>query len=146
MFVNGYFLSVKRWHQKFVVSEAKETYSAIWVRVLELPTEFYDLSILAGVGKKMRRLVKIDICTSSTLRCCYARICMEVPIGIIVKKHITISHHLQTLVNEDQSIHCTTCGFLGHIDVGCTNRRTTTRIVQPKASTQQIAENTSHGK
>ncbi|KAK4728132.1 hypothetical protein R3W88_021120 [Solanum pinnatisectum] len=66
-FINGYFLSVKRWHPNFVAYEAMETYYAIWIRLLELPTEFYDHSILAKVGKKLGKLVKTDVCTSVTL-------------------------------------------------------------------------------
>ncbi|KAH0739057.1 hypothetical protein KY290_037762 [Solanum tuberosum] len=62
-FINGFFLSVKRWHPNFVASEAKETKSAIWIRLPELPTEFYDHSILARIGKKLGKLVKTDVCT-----------------------------------------------------------------------------------
>ncbi|KAG5568819.1 hypothetical protein H5410_064165 [Solanum commersonii] len=81
-FINRYFLSVKRWHPNFVASEAMETYSAIWIRPPELPTEFYDHSILAKVGKKLGKLVKTDVCTSATLRGQYELICVELPIGI----------------------------------------------------------------
>lgn len=93
-----FFLSVKSWHPNFVASEAKETSSAIWVRQPELPTEFYDHQILAKVGKKLGKLVKTDVCTSATLRGRYARICVEVPIGIPVKKQVTIGNHKQQLV------------------------------------------------
>ncbi|KAG5629777.1 hypothetical protein H5410_001494 [Solanum commersonii] len=57
-FVNGYFLSIKRWHPNFVASETNETESVIWIRLPELPTEFYDHSIL----------VQIDVCSSEVLR------------------------------------------------------------------------------
>ncbi|KAK6791468.1 hypothetical protein RDI58_010549 [Solanum bulbocastanum] len=46
-FINGLFLSIKRWQPNFVASSAKETYSAIWLRLPELPTEYYALKILA---------------------------------------------------------------------------------------------------
>ncbi|XP_049414794.1 uncharacterized protein LOC125877589 [Solanum stenotomum] len=74
-FVNGFVLSIKRWHPNFVASEAKETKSAIWIRLPELPTEFYDHSILARIGKKLGKLVKTDVCTSEALRGRYARMC-----------------------------------------------------------------------
>lgn len=44
-FINGFFLSVKRWQPNFVASNAKEMYSAIWMRIPELPTEYYDHKI-----------------------------------------------------------------------------------------------------
>ncbi|KAK4706761.1 hypothetical protein R3W88_033670 [Solanum pinnatisectum] len=89
-FINGFFLSIKRWQPNFVASTTKETYSTIWLRLLELPTEYYALKLLATIGNKMGQLVKTYICTSSTLRRRYARICVEVPIGTPVKRHINI--------------------------------------------------------
>ncbi|KAG5610660.1 hypothetical protein H5410_021941 [Solanum commersonii] len=75
------FLSIKCWQPNFVASIAKETYSTIWLRLPELPTKYYARKILATIGNKMGQLVKTDICTLSTLRGHYARICVEVPIG-----------------------------------------------------------------
>ncbi|KAH0689246.1 hypothetical protein KY289_016604 [Solanum tuberosum] len=120
-FVNGYSLSVKRWHPNFVTSEAKEDVSAIWVRLLEFPTEFYDHGILARVGNKLGRLVKTDVYTSSALRCRYAHICVEVQIGIPVRKHITIGQHRQPLIYEGSKIFCSNYGILGHTTINCIN-------------------------
>lgn len=45
-FVFNHFLPVRRWKPKFIASSAQLTYSAIWLRLPELPTEFYDMDIL----------------------------------------------------------------------------------------------------
>lgn len=45
-FANGFFLSVKKWHPNLVASEADETVSTVWIRLPELPTEYYDHKIL----------------------------------------------------------------------------------------------------
>ncbi|KAH0776416.1 hypothetical protein KY290_007827 [Solanum tuberosum] len=66
-------------------SEAIETKSAIWIRLLELPTEFYNQLIVLKIGRKLGKLVKMDVCTSEALRGRYARICVEVHIGVPVK-------------------------------------------------------------
>ncbi|KAH0717053.1 hypothetical protein KY285_013084 [Solanum tuberosum] len=118
-FINGYFLSVKRWHPNFVASEAKENFSVIWLRLPELPTEFYDHSILARVGRKVGKLVKTDVCTSATLRGRYARICVEVPLGTPVQKFIYIGHHKQNIVYEGSNIFCNNSGVLGHNTINC---------------------------
>lgn len=86
------FLSVKLWQPNFVASTAKETYSTIWLRLPELPVQYYDHKILVTIGNKMDRLVKTDICTLSTLRGRYTRICVEVHIGISVKQFINIDN------------------------------------------------------
>lgn len=48
LFVFNHFLLVRRWEPNFIVSSAHLAYSAIWIKLQELPTEFYDMDI----GKK----------------------------------------------------------------------------------------------
>lgn len=45
-FIGNQFLTVRKWEPKFVTSAASQTYSTIWARLPELPTEFYDYDIL----------------------------------------------------------------------------------------------------
>lgn len=117
--VNGYFLSLKMWSPNFVASESKEVITAIWVRLTELPTKFYDHQILAKVGKTLGRPVKMDIFMSQALRRRYARICIEVPLGTPVKKTVYIRKHKQPLVYEGLDIFCNSCGVLGHNNHNC---------------------------
>lgn len=49
-FIGQQFLSIQQWSPGFKPSEAKLTTVAIWARLLELPIEFYDNSILQRVG------------------------------------------------------------------------------------------------
>ncbi|KAK4707365.1 hypothetical protein R3W88_033092 [Solanum pinnatisectum] len=88
-FINGFFLSIKRWQPNFVASTAKETYSTIWLRLPELLTEYYALKILATIGNKMGQLVKTDICTSSTPEGVMQG-SVSKSIGTPVKRHINI--------------------------------------------------------
>lgn len=73
-FLFGNFLLVRKWKPKFVPQEVTLSFTAIWVRLLQLPTELYDKEILEKVGRKLGKLLKIDMCTSATLRGRYARI------------------------------------------------------------------------
>lgn len=79
-------------------SEAKENTYAIWIRLPQLPTEFYDHHILARVGHRMGKLVKTDICTSQVLRGRYARIHVEVEPKVPVKKVVYTGEHIQEIV------------------------------------------------
>lgn len=87
------FLSVQRWEPNFIPSRAKQTLTAIWVRLPELPTEFYDEKILSKVGNKIGRLLKVDACTSAVLRGRYAIICVELPLNKQVKPYMWIGSH-----------------------------------------------------
>lgn len=57
-FINGFYLSIRKWHPNFVPFEATETITAIWLRLSELPTEYYDHTILSKIGSKFGKLVK----------------------------------------------------------------------------------------
>nr|XP_016467815.1 PREDICTED: uncharacterized protein LOC107790404 [Nicotiana tabacum] len=85
----------------------------------ELPTEFYDLEILGRIGSKLGQLLKIDICTSSTTRGRYARICIEVPLEKPLKTHLYIGNHRQSLLYEGLNLLCTNCGRFGHPANNC---------------------------
>lgn len=52
--------------QPFLLCTPLGTYSALWVHLPELTTEFYDLEILQRVGNKLGQLQKVDTCTSTT--------------------------------------------------------------------------------
>ncbi|KAM3382618.1 hypothetical protein P3S68_008193 [Capsicum galapagoense] len=45
-FILNSHLSIQRWEPKFVASQAKVAYTAIWLWLSELPSEFYDWDVL----------------------------------------------------------------------------------------------------
>ncbi|KAG5571805.1 hypothetical protein H5410_061571 [Solanum commersonii] len=67
-FVVGNFLSVRRWEPTFVPQEATDSHTAIWVRLPQLHTEFYNQKILEKIRRKLGRLLKIDTYTSAALQ------------------------------------------------------------------------------
>lgn len=68
-------------------------FSAVRVRLPQLPTEFYDGTILQKIGGVIGKLLKVDACTSSSLRGRYARLCIEFPIDEPVEQYINIGTH-----------------------------------------------------
>ncbi|XP_019239310.1 PREDICTED: uncharacterized protein LOC109219328 [Nicotiana attenuata] len=85
-----------------------------------LPTEFYDGIILTKIGNAIGELLKIDACTSSTLRGRYARLCVQLPLKEKVQPYILIGSHKQVILYEGDNILCKNCGFLGHSTAKCT--------------------------
>lgn len=114
-FILNHFLSVRGWEPKFISSAAQLTYVALWVRLPELPTEFYDFEILKKVGNKIGQLLKVDTCTTTTTRGRYARIYIEVPL----KTHIHIGTHKQVFLCEGLNLLYTKCGRFGHAGWNC---------------------------
>lgn len=105
----------EKWELNFVPEAATTTHTAIWIRLLQLPTEFYDRMILDRIGKKLGKLLKIDSCTSSTLRGRYARICIQVPLDQPVKNEVQFDNYTQKVIYEGEGNLCTCCGRLGHV-------------------------------
>lgn len=121
-FVVGGFLSVTQREPNFVSCTSTITHIVIWVRLPQLPTEFYDQQILERIGKKLELLLRIDSCTSSTLgdryerigkklelllridSCTsstlenrYARICIQITLENLMKKFFTIENNTQAV-------------------------------------------------
>ncbi|XP_019257760.1 PREDICTED: uncharacterized protein LOC109235974 [Nicotiana attenuata] len=119
-FINGHFLSITRWKPNFVATKEKVTNSAVWVRLPQLPTKFYDEKILEKIGNAIGRLLKIDVCTSTTLRGRYARLCVELPLEIPVQPFLYAGHHKQVIHYEGENFLCKNYGRLGPIAKQCT--------------------------
>ena len=82
-------------------------------------TEFYDGPILNKIGNSIGKLLKIDTCTSATLRGRYARLCVQIPLEEPVTKKIQIGYHIQNIIHEGEGFLCKNCGRLGHTQGGC---------------------------
>lgn len=101
-FINDYYLTVQKWVPNFVASKAIQDKLAIWLRLLQLATEFYDAIILGKIGNSIGRLLKVDACTSATLKGRYACLCVEIPLHTPVKSHIYVESHRQQIEYESK--------------------------------------------
>ncbi|KAG5595826.1 hypothetical protein H5410_037058, partial [Solanum commersonii] len=90
------------WIPNFVALESKENVSMIW---------------------RLGRLIKTYVCTATTLRGRYARICTKVPLNVPVQKSIQIGHHKQYIVYKGSNIFCSKCGILGHSLLNCPSQK-----------------------
>ncbi|XP_019233367.1 PREDICTED: uncharacterized protein LOC109213973 [Nicotiana attenuata] len=118
-FVNGSYLSLQRWSPNFVATEARPHITTVWIRLPNLPTEFYDGLVLQKIGNKIEKLVKIDACTSATIRGRYDRLCLEVPMDSPVRSYIYIGKHRQLIQYEGEYFLCKNCGRLGQTKTSC---------------------------
>lgn len=91
----------------------------------------------------MGRLVKIDVCTSTTLRGRYSRICVEVPIGTPGKKYINIGTLKQEIVYEGEGILCIECGCVGHTQLICSLRIGKVKFKEEKTEALEVEKSPS---
>ena len=58
--------------------EAKFSSVAVWVRLPELPIEFYDKIVLKEIGNAIGPMLRIDYYTASGTRGSFVRLCIQV--------------------------------------------------------------------
>ena len=71
-FIGGHFLAIKPCEPYFKASEAKFSSVAVWVRLPELPIEFYDKTVLKEIGNAIGPELRIDYYTVSGTRVMYS--------------------------------------------------------------------------
>ena len=77
-FIGGHFLAIKPWEPYFKAMEAKFSSVAVWVRLPELPIEFYDKIVLKEIGNAIGPMLRIDYYTASSTRGSFVRLCIQV--------------------------------------------------------------------
>lgn len=110
-FVYNNFISVQKWEPKFVASQAHIAYIAIWVRLPELPTEFYAMKILQNIGGKIGIILKMDTCTTTNSNGRYARLSVQVSLDKPLLHHLYLGTHKQATFYEAATLLCTVYPF-----------------------------------
>ena len=84
-FVGENYLSMHKWEPEFQAAKAKVASLVAWIRLPDLPIEFFHHDILCTIGNKIRRFVKMDTITNTV-----ARGSVAVPrifLKVFLKKH-----------------------------------------------------------
>lgn len=86
----------------------------VWIRLSELPIEYYDMEVLKQIGKSIEDVLRIDTHTASESRGRYARLCIQVD----VEKPLTTSLIIGGIEHpiSYEGIHklCFSCGRISH--------------------------------
>ncbi|XP_023900795.1 uncharacterized protein LOC112012649 [Quercus suber] len=75
-FVGENFLSIRPWEPNFKPALGVVSSVAIWVRLNELPIEYYDREALMFIRQAIKNVLRIDTYTASKARRRYARLCI----------------------------------------------------------------------
>lgn len=113
-FIGGHFLSIRRWEANFKPSEARVSSVAVWVRLNELPIEYYDAIVLRQIGEALGNVLRIDTHTATETRGRYARLCVQIDSCKPLVTTVRIGDRCQAVVYEGVSNLCFSCGRIGH--------------------------------
>lgn len=113
-FVGGHYLSIRKWEPNFKPSTATVSSVAVWVRLPQLPIEYYEPSVLRDIGLAIGPVLRIDTHTASESRGRFARICVQVNFDHPLIKLIRIGGIEQPVQYEGINALCFSCGRVGH--------------------------------
>ncbi|XP_026415757.1 uncharacterized protein LOC113311123 isoform X2 [Papaver somniferum] len=118
-FVNRHHLAMMRWTANFKPSESSINRTVVWIRLPELPPEYYDEKILFEVAGKLGRPIKIDKNTELVMRGRFARLCVEVDTNAPLKSLIRNGQIKQKIEYEGIHLICFNCGKISHKKENC---------------------------
>lgn len=115
----GSYLMVQAWNPEFDPVKDDITTTPVWVRLSNLPVNFYHKAILFGIAKGVGKPVKVDATTSNLERARFARVCVEVNLKKPLKGSIMVNGARYYVAYEGLSNICSGCGLYGHMIHTC---------------------------
>ena len=112
-------LQFRQWEPDFKASTATLSSVAIWIRLPELPIEYYDHDMLLKIGKLVRLVPRIDSNTAKGARGRFARLCVQVNLDKLLIKRVHIGKNVQSIQYEGINSLCFLCGRVGHKKEAC---------------------------
>lgn len=131
--VFGSVLLVQAWSPTFDPSRDESETMPVWVRISNLPVNFYHRAILMGIGQGLGRAIRVDSTTLRVERAKFARVCVEINLKKPLKGTIVVNGGRYLVSYEGLANICPTCGVLGHLVGDC-----------PKRNSTQLVHRTTH--
>ena len=113
-FIGQHFLAIRKWEPKFQASFATLSSVAMWIRLLELPIEFYEHNALLKIGRAIGPVLCIDANTANGARGRFACLCVQVNLDKPLVKSIYLGRLKQSIQYEGIGTLYFECGRIGH--------------------------------
>ena len=141
-FVGEHFLSIRPWVPNFRPCSANVSSIAVWVRLNDLPIEYYQMEALKEIGGTIGKVLRIDTHTALEARGRYARICVQIDVEKPLITVLLIGNFEQPVNYKGIHKLCFSCGRIGHRKEDCPH---IIRPVQPPAREEEEGGETVKG-
>ena len=118
-FVGEHFLSIRPWEPNFKPSSTNVSSIAVWIRLNELPIEYYEMEVLSQIGNSVGKILRIDTYTANEARGCFARLCVQVDVDKLLVTTVLLGGIHQAVNYEGIHKLCFSCGRIGHRKEAC---------------------------
>lgn len=115
----GSYLMAQTWLPEFDPLRDEIVTTPVWVRLSNIPINFYHKSILMGIARGLGRPIKVDLNTLNFERGRFARVCVEVNLKKPLKGTLMINGERYFVLYEGLTTICAQCGLYGHLVHAC---------------------------
>lgn len=126
----GSYLLTQAWTPEFDPLRDEISTTPVWVRLSNLPVNFYHRSILIGIARGLGHPLKVDLTTLNFERARFARVCVEVNLRKPLKGLVMVNGERYYVFYEGLNTICSKCGMYGHLVHTC-----------PQANQEQVTTN-----
>ena len=113
-FIGGHFLSIRPWEPDFRLAMANISSVAVWIRLNELPIEYYNAEALHQIGKLIGNVLRVDTHTATKTKGKFAKLCVQIDVNKPLTTVILIGKFEQPVCYEGIQKLCFGCGRMGH--------------------------------
>ncbi|XP_013607689.1 PREDICTED: uncharacterized protein LOC106314355 [Brassica oleracea var. oleracea] len=115
----GSYLMVRAWSPEFDPLRDDIVTTPVWIRLTNIPVNFYHQSTLMGIAKGLGKPVRVDLTTLKFERARFARVCVEVNLAKPLKGTVLINGERYFVAYEGLAEICLKCEIYGHLVHGC---------------------------
>ena len=139
-FIGEHFLSLRPWVPNFRASAASVKTVAIWVRLPELPVEYYHKDSLLHIGSGLGPVLRVDFNTAAGTRGRFARICVQIDLDKPLARTVRIGKTRLAVIYEGIGLLCFHCGRIGHRSELCPSRTTEKEDIPAETASSRAEE------
>ncbi|KAI9125222.1 hypothetical protein K1719_003838 [Acacia pycnantha] len=139
--INHHYLIVQRWQPNFNPWKVDlQCHIATWIRLPDVPFEFYNVESLCRIGNMIGKMIKVDRTTSIYDKGGFAHICVEIDLQQPLHPSYTVFGEERPIIYEGLHQVCFTCGRYSHQKDNCPTKKD-----EDQPNTQQNMEFESEG-
>ena len=113
-FIGGHFLSIRPWEPDFRPATANVSSVAVWIRLNELPIEYYNAEALHQIGKSVGNVLRVNTHTATETKGKFARLYVQIDVNKPLTMVILIGKFEQPVCYEGIQKLYFGCGRMGH--------------------------------
>lgn len=133
----GSYLLVQGWTPEFDPLKDEIVTTPVWIRLSNIPVNFYHKSILMGISRGLGTPVKVDMTTLNLERARFARVCVGVDLRKPLKGSVMVNGERYFVSYEGLNTICSGCGLYGHMVHACPKLTPAPQPEKPTGSDNQ---------